>query len=72
MPARITDVSLPPGRVLAPVAGTMAWGDDGRFLGVWGWTVPLRFRVIEDDGSVRDLTPAEAKLAHRLYGGARR
>ena len=56
------------GNIVAPVAGTTLH-ENGRRVGVWGRDIPLRYRLQERDGAIRDLTPAETKLVIQIYGG---
>ena len=56
---------LPPGRILQQVAGTIAWGPDGTALGIVGRDVRAEVLVELDDGTVRPLTPAEARAYKR-------
>lgn len=55
-------------RVVLPIAGTTYWSPSGQALGVWGKDLPIRPKVLLDDGTIRDLTNAEARF-YRHCGG---
>ena len=53
--------------IVTPVRGTVRYVD-GREVGVWGVTHPIQHQKLDADGSVIELTPAEQRLAARMYG----
>ncbi len=61
------NVMLPPGWVLAPIAGTVRYDRKGRALGVWGRDFPVRLHVEIAPGDLRPLTAAEERLARRMW-----
>ena len=52
---------LPPGRILQQAAGTVAYDANGKALGMVGRDVAPRLVVQLIDGTIRPLTPAEAR-----------
>jgi hypothetical protein len=58
-------VCLPPGEIMQQIPGTMAWGPDGRALGIVGRDVPAQLVVQLLNGSIRPLTDAEVKAFNR-------
>jgi hypothetical protein len=61
-------VCLPPGRIMQQMPGTMAWGADGRPLGIVGRDVPAGLVVYLFNGTVRPLTKPEARAFARWRG----
>lgn len=55
-------------RVVLPIAGTVHWSPSGEALGVWGDDLTIKLKVLLDDGTIRDLTKAEARF-YRHTGG---
>ena len=58
---------LPPGRILQQAAGTVAYDADGKALGIVGRDVAPRLVVQLSNGTIRPLTPAEAKAVRRWW-----
>lgn len=58
-------VCLPPGRIMQHMAGTIAWGPDGKALGIVGRDVPAQLVVELINGKIRPLTTAETRLFNR-------
>ena len=56
---------LPPGRILQQVAGTMAYDAGGKALGIVGRDVAPQLVVQLVNGTIRPLTPAEARAVGR-------
>jgi hypothetical protein len=52
---------LPPGRILQQVPGTVAYDADGKALGIVGRDVAPQLVVQLVNGTIRPLTPAEAR-----------
>ena len=52
---------LPPGRILLQMVGTVAYDANGKSLGIVGRDVAPRLVVQLIDGTIRPLTPAEAR-----------
>ena len=49
-------------RVVLPIAGTVHWSPSGEALGVWDDDLAIKPKVLLDDGTIRDLTKAEARF----------
>ena len=58
---------LPPGRILQQVPGTVAYGPGGKALGIVGRDVAPQLVVQLVNGTIRPLTPAEAKAVRRWW-----
>jgi hypothetical protein len=64
------NVYLPPGKILQQLPGSIAWGADGKPLGIVGRDVPAQLMVQLPNGSIRPLTDAEAKAFAKWQGRA--
>lgn len=65
----MSNVILPPGDVVMPIAGTRYWDAEGNDLGVWGKSQKIRPMLLQPDGTLRDLNALERALLERTHGG---
>lgn len=61
------DLCLPPGRILQQVPGTIAYDAGGKALGIVGRDVAPQLVVQLVNGTIRPLTPSEARAVRGWY-----